>query len=153
MTIEDSQEVEALKPQRLPLKKKRGCVRGCLTLILIYPLFALFIGLPLEAWLRSNPEGAKWARAQTEMMEIGKAVSMYRLDHDGEYPKSLSQLTEAYPNGVPTDPFTKDVYAYKLVDDDFTLTCLGLDGKAGGKKSPDKDIVVNKSGLVGESYR
>ncbi|MHC4839403.1 MAG: type II secretion system protein [Planctomycetota bacterium] len=109
------------------------------------------IGTMAFVFVLDNPDKAKWTKAQTEMMEIGKAVGMYKLDNGGDYPEDLTELTEAYPNGVPTDPFTKEPYLYELTDDNFEIICLGKDGAEGGESSPNKDIIVNKAGLVGDN--
>ncbi|MDC1143090.1 hypothetical protein OAU50_08360 [Planctomycetota bacterium] len=96
-----------------------------------------------------NPINTKWSKAQSNMMEIGKACNMYRLDHGGKFPASLDLLSEFYPNGVPEDPFTKKPFDYRLTKDGYILTCLGKDRAVGGDERHDKDIIVTQEGLLG----
>ncbi|MCF6228465.1 MAG: type II secretion system protein GspG [Planctomycetes bacterium] len=109
------------------------------------------IGTTAFVFVFDKPDEAKWSRAQSEMMELGKAVNMYALANDGDYPESLSELTNSYPNGVPKDPFTKSEYEYEIFDDDFNITCLGKDGAEGGEKPADRDITINKAGIISDN--
>ncbi|MCA8918104.1 MAG: prepilin-type N-terminal cleavage/methylation domain-containing protein [Planctomycetes bacterium] len=110
------------------------------------------IGTMAFVFVLDKPDKAKWTKAQTEMGEIQKALNTYALEHDSEYPDSLEVLTETYfKSGLPKDPFTKDDYIYEVLDDGFTLTCLGKDQAEGGAEVPDKDIVYTESGLMEES--
>lgn len=84
-------------------------------------------------------------KAQTEMAEIRKALDTYRLDN-GDYPDSLEAIADQFNGKVPVDPFTKQPYAYERSGKEkkqyIQLTCLGRDGKEGGRWMPDKDIVI-----------
>ncbi|MDC1143091.1 hypothetical protein OAU50_08365 [Planctomycetota bacterium] len=84
------------------------------------------------------------------MIEVGKALQMFRHENNKTYPASLDQLSGAYPNGVPEDPFTKKPYDYHLTKDGFVLTCLGKDRAQGGGERHDKDIIVTQDGLVSD---
>ncbi len=108
------------------------------------------IGTTAFLFVFDNPDKARWGRAQTEMVELSKAVNLYELNN-GDYPESLADLTESYPNGPPVDPFSKEIYEYEVGDDGFTITCLGADGAEGGEKPADRDIIVNKVGVVSDN--
>ncbi|MCF6227942.1 MAG: hypothetical protein L3J82_04635 [Planctomycetes bacterium] len=118
-------------------------------LFLLFFVASLYFAIdPMFVWVANKRDEAKWSRARTEMLEIGKELNLYAINHRGKLPPSLAVLTTSFPNGVPDDPFTKEPYVYKPSGDDFTLICLGLYNTKGGKESPEKDIVVNKAGLV-----
>lgn len=109
------------------------------------------IGTMAFVFVLDKPDKAKWTKAQTEMGEIVKAVNTYQLEHDGEFPEDLSALEgegNAFPNGTPKDPFSKEPYIYDVLDNDFELICLGKDLADGGAEIPDKDIRFSSSGLI-----
>jgi hypothetical protein len=81
------------------------------------------------------------------MVEVSKAINFY-YSENGQYPASIDELSAAYPNGSPKDPFTKELFDYKMTTDGFMLTCLGKDGAEGGDDPPDSDIIVTQNGLV-----
>ncbi len=122
---------------------------GVLTVTLLVALVLASLGavLFLACSLLYKPNEAKWSRARTDMIEIGKAVNTYAIEHRGKLPPNLAVLIKAFPDGVPEDPFTELPYTYVVHGDDFALTCLGSDNKIGGKEMPDKDIVVTKAGF------
>ncbi|MDC1143029.1 hypothetical protein OAU50_08055 [Planctomycetota bacterium] len=96
---------------------------------------------------------AKWNKAKTELELLHKAILMFVLEHDGDLPKSLDDLTESYPDGLPKDPFTKTNYTYELREYTldglvFTLRCLGSDGAEGGLDPPEADIVFDRAGFI-----
>lgn len=107
------------------------------------------IGTMAFVFVLDKPDKAKWTKAQTEMMEIQKALNTYALEHDGELPDSLEPLREgAFKGSMPKDPFSKEDFVYeKRGSNSFTLTCLGKDRQEGGAEIPDKDIVVTEAGL------
>ncbi|MEE9311440.1 MAG: prepilin-type N-terminal cleavage/methylation domain-containing protein [Planctomycetota bacterium] len=109
------------------------------------------IGTTAFVFVFNKPAEANWSRARSEMLEISKALGMYATSNGGEFPEDLSVLEgkgNAFPNGLPKDPFSKEVYDYEPLEDDFTLTCLGKDGAEGGEAIPDKDIFVNAAGVI-----
>ena len=109
------------------------------------------IGTMAFVFVLDKPDKAKWTKAQTEMGEIQKALNTYALEHDSEYPDSLEVLTETYfKSGLPKDPFTKDDYIYERTPTGFRLMSLGMDKAPGGGEIPDRDIVYEENGLVGE---
>jgi hypothetical protein len=148
--MKDSAEFEVL-PQILKTEstKEKGLRWWELLLIsgLCFLILNVVAGPLVYVFIQDKPEEAKWSKAQTEMIEIAKAVNMYALGHNGKWPSSLTKLTTAFPNGVPKDPFTKEPYVYSVNGDDFTIKSMGVDNKVGGKESPDKDIVVTRAGF------
>jgi len=104
-------------------------------------------------FVMDKPDKAKWTKAQTEMMEIQKALNTYSLEHEGELPDSLEPLRQsAFRAGLPKDPWTREDFLYeKTGSGSFTLTCLGKDRQPGGTEVPDKDIVVTEAGLMTET--
>jgi hypothetical protein len=87
--------------------------------------------------------------AYSEMGEITKALNQYSLQHDGQYPEALESLEDNhFPNGVPSDPFTKEPYVYVTDGRGFSLVCYGKDGKSGGRETIDQDIVYSEAGCL-----
>ncbi len=109
------------------------------------------IGTMAFVFVLDKPDKAKWEKARSDMSEIKKALDMYAVDHDNEYPDALDSIAPSFGGNVPKDPFTKDMFQYeKTSDGGFILRCLGKDRADGGAEVPDKDIVFNKSGIVEE---
>lgn len=123
----------------------QGFVTLCLLVVLIFG-----VGGDFFFALASDPNKAKWTKAQTELGEIAKALELYA-KQNGEYPKELVNLEQEYfKSGVPKDPFTKDDYIYERTPTGFRLMSLGMDKAPGGGEIPDRDIVYEENGLVGE---
>ena len=108
------------------------------------------IGTVAFVFVMDKPDKAKWTKAQTEMGEIVKALSTYKLDH-GDYPDSLDAIGDQFNGKVPNDPFSKQPYSYERNQTGFTLTCLGKDQADGGAEVPDKDIRYTERGIVDET--
>ncbi len=109
------------------------------------------IGTMGFVFLSDTPDNARWDTAKTQMLEIKKALDMHKLNKGGEYPETLDELSgqgNAFPNGVPKDPWTKADFEYILTETGFELICLGKDQAEGGEDRPNKDIIVNEGGLV-----
>ena len=101
-------------------------------------------------FLMDKPDHVKWDTAKTQMLEIKKALDMYKLNKGGDYPDSLEEISgegTEFPNGVPKDPWTKENFLYDVTEDGFELVCLGKDKTEGGEAKPNKDIIVNQAGL------
>ncbi len=119
---------------------------GCLTAVAIGVLLLIAVASLLVVVWSSEPDKARWTRAQTDMGEIQKALLRYALDHGGKYPASLGDLVPTFGGPLPQDPFTKLDYGYIRTGDGFRLQCLGMDGKPGGTQPPDRDIVFDEKG-------
>lgn len=105
----------------------------------------LMLALAIE---RSDGPMHTWMRADADLEQITNALHLYRLDH-GEYPESLEQLTEQFPNGVPCNPYIKQAYDYTATDQRFFLVFYGKDDEPGGKVEQDRDIIYTERGRLG----
>jgi prepilin-type N-terminal cleavage/methylation domain-containing protein len=108
------------------------------------------IGTMAFVFLQDRPDIARWNAARSEMMEIHKALEIYKLDNESEFPESLDEIANRFPRGVPRCPFTKQPFQYERTQDGYRLVCLGKDQAEGGESPPDKDIVVTHMGLTDE---
>lgn len=130
------------------VKNRRG-----MTLIEIMIVLAI-IG-SIAALLLPRMTGAldksKVKEAKIQMGQIVNALSMYYTDC-GKYPASLENLVkadancsnwgpEAYLKKSPKDPWQHD-FIYELNGAEYTLKCMGKDGKEGGDGF-DKDISMD----------
>lgn len=134
-------------PQR---KNRRGFTLVELMVVIVILGIIATMGF---VFLMDKPDDAKWDTAHSTMAEIQKALNMYKLNEGtGDYPDSLDSLNSQkyFPNGVPKDPFTKADFQYERTETGFRLLCLGKDQAEGGEAKPNKDIIFNEAGLVGE---
>lgn len=109
------------------------------------------IGTMAFVFVLDKPDRAKWEKARSEMSEIVKALSMYAIENDNQYPESLEAISKSFGGKVPQDPWTKEVFKYEPTQDGFTLTCLGKDRQEGGAEIPEKDIIFTEKGPVEEA--
>ncbi|MCC6148853.1 MAG: type II secretion system protein GspG [Planctomycetes bacterium] len=108
------------------------------------------IGTVAFVFVMDKPDKAKWTKAQTEMGEIVKALNTYNLDR-GDYPDAIDAIADQFNGKVPSDPFSKQPYAYERTATGFVLTCLGKDQAEGGAEVPDKDIRFTERGMVDDA--
>jgi hypothetical protein len=73
--------------------------------------------------------------ANLEMEPVTLALSAYRAD-EGEYPKTLDELTPAYLPTIPDDPYIGEPVRYKRTRKGFVLYCVGPDGEDNGGRGP-----------------
>jgi hypothetical protein len=59
-------------------------------------------------------------------------IQRYRADHDGELPRTLSQLVPQYLATVPSDPFDGKSIRYEPVGTGFVIYSIGADGEDNG---------------------
>jgi general secretion pathway protein G len=135
---------QILMPNR---KNRRGFT---LVELMVVIVILGIIGTMGFVFLMDKPDDAKWDTAKTQLVEIQKALDLFKLDN-GEYPEALDELEGKYfKNGVPKDPWTKDNFLYEPTEDGFRLTCLGKDKAEGGDAKPNKDIVCTEGGILEE---
>ncbi|MCB9932331.1 MAG: type II secretion system protein GspG [Planctomycetes bacterium] len=89
-------------------------------------------------------EQAKLKQARSDMLQIKEGVENYWFDR-GHYPLELEDIAKLTGNPIPTDPFGAP-YKYEPEQFEYTITCLGSDGKEGGS-GPARDIVLTKEGF------
>lgn len=109
------------------------------------------IGTMAFVFVLDKPDEARWDTARLEMGQIHKALGMWAVNHDNEYPETLEEIAEDFPGGkVPLDPFSKQPFLYEPSRSGFLLTCLGKDQAEGGEEKVDRDIRYDERGLLDE---
>ena len=104
-------------------------------------LWGLVVGLmlavvrPME-WYRYRALGQLTA-CESNLRNIGTALEMYSMDHEGRFPRSLVGLTPNYLKKVPTCPACgSDTYSEGLADlsrpDAYTVMCTGSSHRRAG---------------------
>ena len=132
--------------------RQRKTSRGFTLIELMVVIVILgIIGTMAFVYVLDKPDEAKWEKARTEMSEIHKALGMWAVNHDNEYPETLEEIAVDFPGGkVPLDPFTKQPFLYEPSESGFLLICLGKDKAEGGEKKADRDIHFDERGLLQE---
>ncbi|MGZ3747344.1 MAG: type II secretion system major pseudopilin GspG [Pseudobdellovibrionaceae bacterium] len=114
-----------------------------MTLIEIMIVIAILGGLMalLAPKFLGQKDKANVGQAKIQMGQIANALSMYYNDC-GKFPQSLDNLVkpdancanwgpEAYLKKDPVDPWGH-AYVYELNGSEYSLKCLGKDGREGG---------------------
>lgn len=114
-----------------------------MTLIEIMIVIAIIAGMMalLAPRFLGQKDKANMGQAKIQMGQIANALASYKNDC-GKFPESLDSLVkadaactnwgpEAYLSKPPKDPWGND-YSYALEAGDFSLVCLGKDGRPGG---------------------
>lgn len=89
--------------------------------------------VPLVA-LAYPPAAVKYAENETrnDLLLVVLALRAYKLEH-GSYPDALDQLTPAYLNPIPSDPFAVNApLKYRRAGASYVLYSVGPDGKDDG---------------------
>jgi hypothetical protein len=81
-----------------------------------------------------------------DLYAIRNAIEQYAIDHEGNYPQTLSMLREPYIKIVPKDPVTNNNYGYKLASDTYILTAMLSDGSAFNLSTPNISFDTVKDG-------
>ncbi|MGE5086712.1 MAG: type II secretion system major pseudopilin GspG [Bacillota bacterium] len=121
-----------------PISNRKG-----MTLIEIMIVLAIIGGIAalLLPRLTGQLDKAKQKEARIQMSQIVNAISMYYTDC-GKNPQALENLVKAdancsnwgpepYLKKDPKDPWGHD-FVYELNGNEYTLKCLGKDGREGG---------------------
>ncbi len=91
----------------------------------------------------SNVETARVRTTHTLLTEVYSQIEIFKLDHSGRPPESLSELLEPpkeYLLRIPSDAWHRELaYRPDLVRGTYELLSLGADGKEGGDERA-KDI-------------
>jgi general secretion pathway protein G len=129
-------------------KKEQGAKQSSfnqkgMTLIEIMIVIAIIAGLMalLAPKFLGQKDKANMGQAKIQMGQIANALAMYKNDC-GKFPESLDGLVtadasctnwgpEAYLKSTPKDPWNNP-YSYALENGEYSLLCLGKDGRPGG---------------------
>ncbi|MEQ8768049.1 MAG: type II secretion system protein GspG [Planctomycetota bacterium] len=93
--------------------------------------------IPEPAPSRTQPADDARTMAVRDIEQLTIAVTFYKIEHDGQLPKELSDLlrpTETYPEGVysgktlPNDPWGRR-YVYRVDGNRFVIYSLGENGR------------------------
>jgi hypothetical protein len=102
----------------------------------------------MDQLLARTMRNARRTDAVARLARVGLAVVEHRGKH-GDYPSSLDELKPAFPDGVPTDPFTDAPFVYEKTP---TGARIATAGRAEGDPAVDA-TELRASGLVWELKR
>lgn len=130
------------------MNRKRNRAFSLVELMVVITIIAMLAGGVAIA-LFSALGDARRAKAESDIADLGKAISLYRMK-EGKLPETLEDLKKpikGYPNGVveeeiPQDPWGND-YDYQRAEGGYELRSLGADGAEGGE-GDDEDISNKK---------
>jgi hypothetical protein len=83
-------------------------------------------------WVRPELNCEYNRRACRSVALLSLALARYRAEHQGEYPKTLAELTPKYLAEVPKDPFGDGDLHYKREGDGYVLYSVGINGRDDG---------------------
>lgn len=98
-------------------------------LILVTVIIGILAGM-VTLQFRGRAEQARWRAAKGDIASYQTAIDLYALDHNDDFPGSLSELAPRYIKQLNKDPWGNE-YVYKAASDDYQIFSAGKDGQAG----------------------
>jgi len=88
----------------------------------------------------------RWQGAYHDLGQVQQALLQFKMQH-AVFPDGLDALeTDYFPNGVPTNPYTKEAYVYITNGRSFSLIFYGKSDAPGGEDPPERNIVYTEAG-------